>query len=196
MSDVGTWYGGATPSKAVKEYWLNGTIPWLSPKDMLGETVFTTEDHITESALKRASITLVPPKSIAIVVRSNILRRKLPTAYVPFATTLNQDIRAVAPRDGIVSKYLAYVVHANADRLLSASVRTDGSMAAVASRKLMDFTIPIPPLPEQQRIVEILDKFDALVNDLSIGLPAELKARRKQYEHYRDKLLTFEEAPA
>ena len=47
---------------------------------------------------------------------------------------------------------------------------------------------------EQERIVAILDKFDALVNDLSIGLPAELDARRKQYEHYRDRLLTFEEA--
>ena len=51
-------------------------------------------------------------------------------------------------------------------------------------------------LEEQARIVAILDKFDALVNDLSIGLPAELAARRKQYEYYRDRLLTFEEAAA
>lgn len=56
--------------------------------------------------------------------------------------------------------------------------------------------VPVPPLDEQQRIVAILDKFDALVNDLSIGLPAELAARRKQYEYYRDRLLTFEEAVA
>ena len=51
-----------------------------------------------------------------------------------------------------------------------------------------------PPLDEQERIVAILDKFDALVNDLSIGLPAELNARRQQYEYYRDRLLTFSEA--
>ncbi len=51
-------------------------------------------------------------------------------------------------------------------------------------------------LDEQERIVTILDKFDALVNDLSIGLPAELKARRQQYEYYRDRLLTFEERVA
>jgi type I restriction enzyme, S subunit len=54
--------------------------------------------------------------------------------------------------------------------------------------------LPAPPLAEQERIVAILDKFDTLVNDLSIGLPAELTARRKQYEYYRDRLLTFSEA--
>ena len=51
----------------------------------------------------------------------------------------------------------------------------------------------MPPLDEQERIATILDKFDALVNDLSSGLPAEIKARRRQYEHYRDRLLTFRE---
>jgi len=58
--------------------------------------------------------------------------------------------------------------------------------------KLNEFKIPLPPLSEQERIVRILDKFDALVNDISVGLPAEIKARRKQYEYYRGKLLTFE----
>jgi len=55
------------------------------------------------------------------------------------------------------------------------------------------FPIPLPPLSEQQRIVNILDKFESLVNDISIGLLAEIKARHKQYEYYRDKLLTFKE---
>lgn len=59
---------------------------------------------------------------------------------------------------------------------------------------LAKIAIPVPPLDEQERIVGILDKFDALVNDLSIGLPAEIAARRQQYEYYRDRLLTFEEA--
>lgn len=61
------------------------------------------------------------------------------------------------------------------------------------SKKLFSqIEIPIPPLPEQRRIVAILDHFETLVNDLSVGLPAELEARRKQYEYYRDKLLTFD----
>jgi type I restriction enzyme S subunit len=53
--------------------------------------------------------------------------------------------------------------------------------------------IALPPLNEQQRIVEILDKFDVLVNDLSSGLPAEIKARQEQYEFYRNQLLTFKQ---
>lgn len=56
--------------------------------------------------------------------------------------------------------------------------------------------IPFPSRSEQEIIADSLDRFETLVNDLSVGLPAELAARRKQYEYYRDKLLTFEEAPA
>ena len=58
---------------------------------------------------------------------------------------------------------------------------------------ILKYSIPIPSTEEQKRIVGILDKFDALVNDISIGLPAEINARRLQYEHYRNKLLTFDE---
>ena len=63
---------------------------------------------------------------------------------------------------------------------------------SISDAKVKSFIIPIPPLAEQERIITILDKFDALVNDISIGLPAELSARRSQYEYYRNKLLTFE----
>ena len=56
---------------------------------------------------------------------------------------------------------------------------------------VMKYRIPIPPLEVQQKIVSILDRFDALCNDLTSGLLAEIAARKRQYEHYRDKLLTF-----
>jgi type I restriction enzyme S subunit len=58
---------------------------------------------------------------------------------------------------------------------------------------LREIPIPVPHLQVQEEIVRILDSFDALVSDISIGLPAEIAARRKQYEYYRDKLLSFEE---
>lgn len=63
--------------------------------------------------------------------------------------------------------------------------------ALTSGTALAKIQIPVPPLTEQERIVAILDKFDALVNDISSGLPAELEMRRKQYEYYRDRLLTF-----
>ncbi len=66
-----------------------------------------------------------------------------------------------------------------------------GARADLNSGIIKSFPIPIPPLREQERIVTILDKFDALVNDLSSGLPAEILARRQQYEYYRNRLLTF-----
>ena len=64
------------------------------------------------------------------------------------------------------------------------------------SNQMAAIEIPIPPIAEQQRIVAILDKFEKLVNDISEGLPAEIAARRQQYEYYRDKLLTFTKATA
>ncbi|WP_041752804.1 restriction endonuclease subunit S [Brachyspira pilosicoli] len=64
---------------------------------------------------------------------------------------------------------------------------------SITSDSIRNIKIPVPPLEEQERIVNILDKFDALCNDITRGLPAEIKLRKKQYEYYRDKLLTFKE---
>ena len=64
----------------------------------------------------------------------------------------------------------------------------------VSCESLGKILLPIPPIAEQNRIVSILDRFDALCNDLTSGLPAEIEARTKQYEYYRDKLLAFKSA--
>ena len=68
------------------------------------------------------------------------------------------------------------------------------SVTSVRKPMLDKYPVPIPPLREQERIISILDRFETLINDLTNGLPAEIMARRKQYEYYRDKLLTFKEA--
>ncbi|MHB8091113.1 MAG: restriction endonuclease subunit S [Syntrophales bacterium] len=71
------------------------------------------------------------------------------------------------------------------------SMKKGSGVPHVRVKDFESYPIPIPPLADQERIVAILDKFDALVNDISAGLPAELNARHKQYEYYRNKLLTF-----
>ncbi len=67
------------------------------------------------------------------------------------------------------------------------------SVTSIRRPMLNEFPVPIPPLAEQERIVSILDRFDKLCNDISEGLPAEIEARQKQYEYYRDRLLSFKE---
>jgi type I restriction enzyme S subunit len=126
-----------------------------------------------------------------MVVRSSILDHTLPIAFVPQPAALNQDMKAVIAGSGILPKYLFHALRGVSSELLRAVRRKGGSVASLDSQKLWRFSIPVPDVGEQERIVSILDKFDALVNDISIGLPAELKARRSQYEYYRGKLLTF-----
>jgi type I restriction enzyme S subunit len=71
-----------------------------------------------------------------------------------------------------------------------------GNFPSISNQKLASALVPIPNLAVQNEVANLLDRFDALVNDISIGLPGEIEARRKQYEYYRDKLLTFPEAAA
>lgn len=91
--------------------------------------------------------------------------------------------------DKVIPKYLAYILGSVAKRYVNAGMGNPKLM----SNQMASILVPVPSLEEQARIVDVLDRFDALVNDISSGLPAEIAARRKQYEYYRDKLLTFPE---
>lgn len=97
---------------------------------------------------------------------------------------------AMEPR--FVSYYLRTAQFDNAKRRFISGTK----VKALPMRAFENIKIPVPSYDEQRQVADTLDAFDTLVNDLSIGLPAELNARRKQYEYYRDKLLTFEEAAA
>ena len=88
----------------------------------------------------------------------------------------------------VLNRYLYYYY-----QLQPWAVSIGGTIARLYNDNISKAKISVPPLPEQRRIVAILDRFDALCNDLTSGLPAEIAARQKQYEYYRDKLLTFKE---
>jgi len=106
LGEVGKWYGGGTPSKRQLDYWENGTIPWISPKDMGYPVIDSSQDYITEAAVKGSSTKLVPANSIAIVVRSSILDKLLPSALIPVPVTLNQDMKAIIPHKNILPGYM------------------------------------------------------------------------------------------
>lgn len=91
-------------------------------------------------------------------------------------------------------KYMAYLFQTEAFNQQKKKVVKGVKVIDINDSAMSKFKFGFPPLDEQERIVAILDKFDSLVNDISEGLPAELTARRQQYEYYRNKLLTFEEA--
>ncbi|MFJ6533528.1 restriction endonuclease subunit S [Microbacterium sp. NPDC091662] len=191
LADLGSWFGGMTPSKQNSAYWEGGDVPWLASMDVSDESTNKIRGRVTARAIQETSLKVVPAPSIPVVMRSNILRRTLPVGFVEVDTTVNQDVRALVVGDGVDARYAYQVLRADSERIREQCVRTDGSMAAVSSKSFFAWQVPLPDLAEQRRIAAALDEFDTLVNDVSIGLPAELVARRKQYEHYRDKLLAF-----
>ena len=95
-------------------------------------------------------------------------------------------------KPGIDMRFLFHVLKKQQAKLHS--MKRGSGVPHINSKMLANnVAIPVPPLEEQRHVVSILDRFDKLTNDLSSGLPAEIEARRKQYEYYRDRLLSFDE---
>ena len=90
-------------------------------------------------------------------------------------------------------RFVAHFFRSSSFHLQKRRWITGAKVRRISPASLAKIRIPKPSLQEQTRVADVLDKFDALVNDLSSGLPAEIEARRKQYEYYRDKLLSFKE---
>lgn len=157
LKDVGTWYGGATPSKSNPAFWTAGTIPWLSPKDMGPEVLISTQDHITRTAVERSPVKLVPGGSTAVVVRSGIIERTIPVSLVPFDTTLNQDMKAVQPRADIDARWIAWGLRAFERELLRDTRKAGTTVASIEWPRFQAFEIPVPPLEDQCRIIDLLE---------------------------------------
>lgn len=108
----------------------------------------------------------------------------------------NGDVLVIQVRDSekVLPKYLFHILSTDNFFLYNVQNSRGAKMPRGNKSAIMDYSIPVPKTTEvQQQIVNILDRFDALCNDITIGLPAEIEARQKQYEYYRDKLLTFKE---
>lgn len=102
-------------------------------------------------------------------------------------------LRARPTTDLLIPKFCAYYFSTNKVRDTIIRYASFTTRATTSGPKLAKIPVPIISIKEQEKIVNILDRFDKLCNDISEGLPAEIEARQKQYEYYRDKLLTFKE---
>ncbi|MGP5665731.1 restriction endonuclease subunit S [Glutamicibacter arilaitensis] len=143
-----------------------------------------------ESEIKRY---MLLPGDLVMSLSGSVGRVAMLTAMdVPAA--LNQRVACIRPSSSkILTRYLFHYLNTDEFEQRAISSTGNGTVKNISSKWLKDEFVPLPSMETQNRIIDILDKFDALVNDLSVGLPAELAARRQQYEYYRDKLLTFKE---
>ena len=110
---------------------------------------------------------------------------------------IKEGVYTIKPdKEKIDSSFLMYLLHTEKIRTAFLAKAAGGTVKSVPMGELKKILIPVPSLKKQQQAVKILDRFDTLCNDLTTGLPAEIEARQKQYEYYRDKLLTFKELGA
>lgn len=119
---------------------------------------------------------------------ANLLARNTPIAFsISGKNWVNNHAHVLKFQNMFTQKYIEYYIN----MIDVSQYVSGGAQPKLNQENLNKILIPIPPLPEQQRIVSILDKFETLVNDLSQGLPAEIAAVQEQYEYYRNKLLLF-----
>lgn len=189
IEELFTTRNGYTPSKSNSSYWENGTVPWFRMEDIRenGGVLSEALQSVHESALKKGG--MFPAGSIIVATSATIGEH----ALINVDFLCNQRFTVLTPKEEFKSlllpKFLYYYSFV-LDRWCLANT-TQSSFASVDMKRFKKFEFPLPSLEEQQRIVDILDRFDALTTSLSEGLPAELAARRSQYEYYRDQLLTF-----
>jgi type I restriction enzyme, S subunit len=159
LNSVVTIEGGGTPSKARPEF-FTGSTPWVTPKDMKCWEIHAAEDYITEEAIRESSTRLIPAGAVLVVIRSGVLKHSLPIAINRVAVTLNQDMKALRCGSQLHPEYLARALQAFAPRLLQTVRGTTADN--ISTDVLRRLEIPLPPLAEQRRIAEVLDKADAI----------------------------------
>ena len=182
-------YGG-TPLKTKVEYWENGNIKWLGSGVCENQkTVNEITNYISELGLEKSSAKLMKKDTTLIALVGATIGK---VAFLPFEAAINQNIAGVYPIDinKLNPSFVYYICTTYYKDFISLG---NGKLTMANLSFVRNLKIPVPPLKEQERIVNILDKFDALCNDITKGLPAEIEMRKKQYEYYRDKLLTFKE---
>ncbi|MBN6133210.1 restriction endonuclease subunit S [Escherichia coli] len=188
-------YSGGTPDTKRIEYWENGTIPWMSSGEVNLKNIERTEKYITEAGLNNSSAKLVPRNSVVIALAGQGKTRGK-VARIRIALATNQSLAALTfDEKKFSSDYVFHFLETQYESLRQISSGNSGrgglNLQMISAYKI---PIPCPGNPEkslaiQSEIVRILDKF----TELTAELTAELIMRKKQYNYYRDQLLSFDE---
>ena len=194
MSEIFEFRNGYTPSKNNAAFWEGGNIPWFRMEDIRqnGRILSDSFQHITSAAVKGKG--LFKAGSFIMATTATIGEH----AMLIVDSLANQQFTNLKIRKSLSSRlnrkycfHYMFILGEWCKKNINA-----GGFASVDMPKFKNYMFPIPSLEEQQRIVDILDRFETLTTDLQSGLPAEIEARRHQYEYYREQLLTFKRKSA
>ena len=113
---------------------------------------------------------------------------------IPTNWNIKEGVYTIKPKQEFLKpKYLRYLLMTQKIRNIYMKKVAGGTVKSIPMKEMRMLAIPLPPVKRQMELVSVIERFDHLCNDLSSGIPAEIDKRQKQYEYYRDKLLTFKE---
>lgn len=187
------WYSGGTPTAGVPKYYEGGEIPWLRTQEVKFSDIEITEVKITQAALDNSAAKWIPANCVIVAISGATAGRSA-INKMPLTTNQHCGCLEIDSKKALY-RYVFHWVRFNYENIKALG---QGARGDLNSSIIKGFKLPLPyaddpekSLAEQARIVAILDKFDALTNSISEGLPREIELRQKQYEHYRDLLLNF-----
>ncbi|MFI9653286.1 restriction endonuclease subunit S [Guyparkeria sp. GHLCS8-2] len=177
--------GGMTPSTNNPLYW-DGETPWVSPKDMKRPELFDAEDHVTDLALKETALNLIEEGSVLMVVRGMILAHSFPVAINRVPVVLNQDMKALKPREELLPEYLSFLLDSITDYILTLVETSAHGTKALRTDQWKELAIALPPIDEQESIAEQITQSLAELD----ALDRATKETVKKLEEYRSALIT------
>jgi len=163
---ISRFFGGGTPSKENTSFWSDGTIPWVSSKDMKVARLTATEDYITEAALAGSSTNMVKPGSVLMVVRSGILKHSIPVVINEVPVALNQDLKAMELRKSLDTRFFQYWVTGQQKDLLLEWGQLGATVDSIDVDAMRNTVIPLPDLDVQKVIAHFLDRETARIDAL------------------------------
>ena len=177
---------------------VGGDKPYITGKNIYNNSINVSEktDLITDDVIslinKRAC--LATGDVLFASTGTGTVGRMAVVDNYDFSWSVSETIFCLKPKKSVIHPYyLMYALYTQSAKNQFEPRISKGSVPHLKVKDLLEVKIPVPNMKEQKRIINLMRKFDSLCNNISQGLPAEIAARQKQYEYYRDKLLTFKE---